>query len=710
MFSFVSFTNVLSWRGVSFWRVMEEALPDSPATSQPNIRLGLILKEPLWQAAVCALVAFAVYLRTLAPTVMWYDMGEFATAAYVLGIAHNTGYPLYILLGKLFTFLPVGDIAYRVNLMSAFFAAVTVLLMYLMVYRLTQRRGPALLSALTLAFTSTLWSNATWAESYDLNAFLTLLIIDLMLLWRSSGRGWLLDAASLTLGLSLGNHRLILVTVPAMAYLAWDRLRRGGVNRSRRRWLATGLFFVLGFAVNLYLPLRAAQHPALNWGDPSDLGRFLTMITTGYGRGFLNPFESTGRLSFWVALLILFPAHEFTIPGLFLAAAGSIVLLRRDRGLFVATLLVCLASASLIAVYGIHNIFNYFQPIYLMLAIWLGFGADLIVRLAGAAQARIREGRLGFLTPDRFSLLATILLLGIPISLLRGNFAQLDRSERREAADFAEYVLGRYGSGTEILADFWSWTPVEYATVVAGKSSGVRVSSALSVPELDKDVLIDGFLEAGRDVYLSVSSEDSPHLETGSHRLQLVAPYVIQFYPTHAVPLPAFKDMLVPKGGIYRVVSEIPDLTVDQVPSSDQRSADFGGTVLLRGFHLNRTRVARGEAFQATYYWSLAQSTDTDYWVDVLFTDAAGNVATQNGIPLWLHSHWLGGGVSPTSEWTPGSLVREVYDGLVPRLVAPGSYIIRAFVYTDPSRSTPLPLEDSSFPGVGAILGVVVVR
>src|SRR4030067_943424 len=81
MFSFVSFTNVLSWRGVSFWRVMGEALPDSPATSQPNIRLGLILKEPLWQAAVCALVAFAVYLRTLAPTVMWDDMGEFATAA-----------------------------------------------------------------------------------------------------------------------------------------------------------------------------------------------------------------------------------------------------------------------------------------------------------------------------------------------------------------------------------------------------------------------------------------------------------------------------------------------------------------------------------------------------------------------------------------------------------------------------------------------------
>ena len=72
-------------------------------------------------------LALAVYLRTLAPTVMWYDMGEFATAAYVLGIAHNTGYPLLMLLGKLFTYLPLGDIAYRVNLLSAVCAALTVM-------------------------------------------------------------------------------------------------------------------------------------------------------------------------------------------------------------------------------------------------------------------------------------------------------------------------------------------------------------------------------------------------------------------------------------------------------------------------------------------------------------------------------------------------------------------------------------------------------
>ena len=169
------------------------------------------LQQPWVQASFVAAISLAVYVRTLAPTVMWYDMGEFATAAYVLGIAHNTGYPLYLLLGKLFTLLPIGDIAYRVNFMSAFFAAGTVFIMYLIVIHLTKRRSAALLSAVTLGFTSTLWSNATWAVSYDLNAFLTLLILYLMLIWMEAEKDTLLYLMIFLFGLSLGNHRLILV-------------------------------------------------------------------------------------------------------------------------------------------------------------------------------------------------------------------------------------------------------------------------------------------------------------------------------------------------------------------------------------------------------------------------------------------------------------------------------------------------------------------
>ena len=189
--------------------------------------------DPGLSAALAGLAAFFVYLRTLAPTVMWYDMGEFATTARVLGIAHNTGYPLYILLGKLFTFLPVGDVAYRVNLMSAVFAALTVAVVYLIIHRLTGSRPAALLGCLTLAFSSTFWSNANWAESYPLNAFSVAIITYLLLCWRQSGRAWQLYLVFLAFGLSLGNHRLIVLLAPGILLFLWAGRR----NVNAGQWL-----------------------------------------------------------------------------------------------------------------------------------------------------------------------------------------------------------------------------------------------------------------------------------------------------------------------------------------------------------------------------------------------------------------------------------------------------------------------------------------
>ncbi|NJL71573.1 MAG: DUF2723 domain-containing protein [Candidatus Competibacteraceae bacterium] len=80
-------------------------------------------------------MAFAVYWFTLAPTVSGEDSGELIIAAHTLGVAHPSGYPLWCLLGKLFTFIPFGSIAWRVNLLSAVFGALTVGLLYGLVRR-----------------------------------------------------------------------------------------------------------------------------------------------------------------------------------------------------------------------------------------------------------------------------------------------------------------------------------------------------------------------------------------------------------------------------------------------------------------------------------------------------------------------------------------------------------------------------------------------
>src|SRR5689334_20638264 len=94
------------------------------------------VRLPLLVAAVTALTAFILYLRTLAPSVLVGDSGEFQFTGAILGVPHPTGYPLYTLLNKLFSFLPVGDVAYRVNLGSAVYAALACGLVTGMVYHL----------------------------------------------------------------------------------------------------------------------------------------------------------------------------------------------------------------------------------------------------------------------------------------------------------------------------------------------------------------------------------------------------------------------------------------------------------------------------------------------------------------------------------------------------------------------------------------------
>ncbi|MFN8455816.1 MAG: DUF2723 domain-containing protein [Anaerolineae bacterium] len=117
-------------------RIGELASQQAALLSPPApLLLQLLITGTVFTAALI------LYLNTLAPSVvtLFDDSLEFQLVTYQLGIAHPTGYPLYTLLGKLFTFLPIGNVAYRVNLMSAFFGAATVGLLYLLIVQIIER-------------------------------------------------------------------------------------------------------------------------------------------------------------------------------------------------------------------------------------------------------------------------------------------------------------------------------------------------------------------------------------------------------------------------------------------------------------------------------------------------------------------------------------------------------------------------------------------
>jgi hypothetical protein len=115
------------------------------------------------------LLILPIYLLTMGRVVGRADVFEFQVVAYQLGIAHPTGYPLFLLLGKLFTFLPLGSVAWRVNLSAVVYAAITAVLLAYLGWRLYGRYRPALLAAVALALTPTFWSQAIEAEVYTLH-------------------------------------------------------------------------------------------------------------------------------------------------------------------------------------------------------------------------------------------------------------------------------------------------------------------------------------------------------------------------------------------------------------------------------------------------------------------------------------------------------------------------------------------------------------
>ena len=197
------------------------------------------------------LLTMAMYLKTVAPTVSFWDCGEFIACSYIMGVPHPPGAPLYILLGRIFSLLPINEVAWRVNLMSSLSSALAIWCAYLTTIALARRAlgGASLqpfndkrdigvlfggsVAALSLAFSYTFWFNAVEAEVYGYSIFFTALSMWLIVYWEGTAHGqandrWLLLIAYL-FGLGSGIHLLCLLTVPTLLILVWfadERLRR----------------------------------------------------------------------------------------------------------------------------------------------------------------------------------------------------------------------------------------------------------------------------------------------------------------------------------------------------------------------------------------------------------------------------------------------------------------------------------------------------
>jgi hypothetical protein len=655
----------------------------SPKSSDAGLSSGLFV------------LTLLVYLSTLSPTVGEADSFEFQVVSYTLGIAHPTGYPLYILLGKLFTLLPIGNVAYRVNLISPLFAGLAAVCLYLCLVHLTCHRAASLLATLTFAFSRTFWSQAVIAEVYTLNAFFVALMFYLLL--RQISKPVVSPAEPSTnrpigkiafiYGLSLANHLTMILLAPAMAiYILltgiwtkpWGAARNqifGTLDTQNARddehsrpprnhngeekpgffftdvkkmLIAAGLF-LLGLSVYLYIPLR---WPVLH-GRSMTLSEFANWVLGSRFRGALHWdawLKDPERYLILGRLLL----EQYGQVGLILGLLGLVWLFAKRRR--EATLLLVAYVTYLLygLIYYVPDVSAFIIPAHLIFAIWIGAG------LHGLWQVTSRK-----LQVDKLATCCLLLAALLPLSFLWTNLPQVDMSHHGwEAYRWGQYVLGLdLPPGAAILADSEKIAPLYYLQRVEGMR-----------PDLDIIVMGD---EAGY----------RQQLETRVAQSQPV--YLARY-------LPGLEGRFHLRSlGPLVEVSTTPLTSTVLSPRSEVLSLDLGQSIRLLGYaaslNVDSLTIEPPDHLRLTLFWQALDKIVANYHARVRLVSESGHV--------WLEEEGRHpvNGYYPMVAWRPGEIVPDFHELPISKAIPSDTYTLEVGLFPPFSKESVLAAQIGRF-------------
>jgi hypothetical protein len=538
-------------------------------------------------------LSLGLYVHTLAPTVLPSNSGEFQFVADILGIAHPPGYPLYTMLGKLFTLIPLGDVAYRVNLMSAFFAALTLSLVSRTVRCATDSALGGVVGALALGTATTFWAQATIANIRSLTAFFTALALFALVsyakpaehLHAKKRREFYLVLFALAFGLGITHHgSLVFLILPFIAFLLVTDV---SLFTKVRPLLKPFVAFLLSLSVLLYLPIRGALGSPFGPPDIATPAGFLNHVLARGFRGDMFYFARSGLLLDRFEVLGNILDFQFGLGLLVAAALGALIMLIRDWRL----LLLCggaIAVQALVTMtYRAPETVEYLIPAYVPLAIIIGYGAAMLGRWSR------------FKALDACLLSFVILLGALPLANRYPSFAWL--SEDRSARQYAESVMSNAPSEALVLAN-WHWaTPLWYLQY----SEGVR-------PDVEVEYVYPEGAEPISATWLQRMEEN-----VGKRPL-IVTNYYQEFGATPYRFVPLGEAFLVQSGPLFDVPGDIARL-----------DATFEDKIRLLGYRLLEDSVPSGYSLYLDLYWQPIVELDGNYSFFVHLVGDGGRVLGQ---------------------------------------------------------------------------------
>jgi hypothetical protein len=423
-------------------------------------------------ASFCGVFSFIVYTLTLNPTVGFIDAGELATVALTLGIAHPTGYPLFTLLGHLFSLLPLGlRPIFQINLFTALLCALATFAFFrfsvFFIRMLTSGERPsqtkdrqtvssrelflvlmpALAGTLSLAFSETFWSQAVSVEVYSLHALLVPILLYLFLRGIEASKHPAADSTSrgarwwifaFVLGLSFSNHMTTILFAPALLFLYFVtyRLEDGSIARLA----SMAIPFVLGLSLYLYLPIRASANPLLIWGNPVTLENLQWHMSGKVYQVWMafTMQHASKQLAYFVGGL----APEFFYAPMALAVAGLLWLFRESRRAWLFTVLLFVGCVAYAINYDIHDIDSYFLLAYCTVGLWVVVGARAVLQRS---------------FNSRWKLVIVVVILLMSLTPLVGNYARVDESDNTIVEQYTRDVFDSIAQDGIVLSFQWDY-------------------------------------------------------------------------------------------------------------------------------------------------------------------------------------------------------------------------------------------------------------
>ncbi|MBE0685467.1 MAG: DUF2723 domain-containing protein [Anaerolineaceae bacterium] len=387
------------------------------------------------------------YLFTVSKRLTWAnfgnDGGDFLSAILTGGIPHPTGYPTYTILGILFQKIPLGDPYFRLAMLSWLPAAIGAVLFALLINQVLVDKSSAistptaLLAGLVWGWMPFLWSQAVIIEVHGLQSLF--LVLALWWIWillnvlQRNDKPYQFILLSFCFGLAIGNHITILLFLPAILFALFVAYKNGQSKR-----IVFGQIFAVGLGtlIYLYLPLRAAQYPPINWGNPQTWQGFWWVIS---GNPYQNLVAANSisqiftRISALAGLLI----QQFGYPGVILGVMGAVQYKHQTKNLPAILVYIFFAFSFFAILYGTDDSITYLLAPFLVFVIWIGLGIATVIPWGWKKW------------PMGYGLLAIYAIMFI--AAVPSTIQTINPRQQTQPADYAEYLMEQLPENSILL-------------------------------------------------------------------------------------------------------------------------------------------------------------------------------------------------------------------------------------------------------------------